>query len=84
LNYVIGFENQGNDNASRFTIKDKLPLNVTFNYPADIDAASLPAGVTHSYIAPSVANGFRGETFTIPDNLVKANLTPGLHLFVMK
>jgi uncharacterized repeat protein (TIGR01451 family) len=44
LNYVIGFENQGNDNASRFTIKDKLPLNVTFNHPADIDAASLPAG----------------------------------------
>jgi uncharacterized repeat protein (TIGR01451 family) len=43
MNYVIGFENQGNDNASQFTIKDKLPLGCNF-YPADIDAASLPAG----------------------------------------
>ncbi|MDG2433286.1 SprB repeat-containing protein, partial [Flavobacterium sp.] len=78
LYYVLGFENQGNDDAAQFTIKDKLPINVGFNYPADIDPSSLPPGVTHSYVAPSAANGFRGEiTFNIPNNLVKANLTPG-------
>jgi large repetitive protein len=72
LNYVIGFENQGNDDATGFTIKDILPKNVDFNYPGDIDLASLPAGVTHSYNA-----GTRTLLFNIPDALVKKNITPG-------
>lgn len=72
LNYVIGFENQGNDNATGFTIKDILPKNINFNYPSDIDLASLPAGVTHSYNAAT-----RTLIFNIPDALVKKSLTPG-------
>ncbi|MGL2992981.1 T9SS type B sorting domain-containing protein [Flavobacterium sp. TSSA_36] len=72
LNYVIGFENQGNDDATGFTIKDILPKNVDFNYPGDIDVASLPAGVTHSYNA-----GTRTLIFNIPDALVLKSLTPG-------
>lgn len=42
LNYVIGFQNIGNDDAQNFTIRDVLPVNVIFN-PADV---TLPAGVT--------------------------------------
>lgn len=43
LNYILGFQNLGNDNADTFTIKDVLPINIIFNYPADL--ASLPAGI---------------------------------------
>ena len=43
LNYVIGFQNTGNDNATNFTIRDILPINIIFNYPTDL---VLPAGVT--------------------------------------
>ncbi|SHG56134.1 gliding motility-associated C-terminal domain-containing protein [Flavobacterium micromati] len=70
LEYVIGFENQGNDDATNFTIKDILPNNIIFNYPADL--GTLPPGVTHSY---TPAN--RTLIFTIPNNLVVKNLTPG-------
>ncbi|QIH39003.1 T9SS type B sorting domain-containing protein [Flavobacterium sp. Sr18] len=72
LNYVIGFENQGNDDATGFTIKDILPKNVDFIYPDDIDGTSLPTGVTHSYNAIT-----RTLIFNIPDALVIKNLTPG-------
>jgi gliding motility-associated-like protein len=70
LNYVIGFENQGNDDATEFTIKDILPNNITFNYPADL--GTLPPGVTHTYNAAT-----RTIIFNIPNNLVTKNLTPG-------
>ncbi|WP_165688827.1 T9SS type B sorting domain-containing protein [Flavobacterium sp. A45] len=70
LNYTIGFENQGNDDATSFTIKDILPINVNFNYPADI--VSVPAGVTHTYNAAT-----RTIIFTIPNNLVQKTLVPG-------
>lgn len=43
LNYVIGFQNKGNDNATFFTIKDQLPVNTIFDYPTGM---TLPAGVT--------------------------------------
>jgi gliding motility-associated-like protein len=43
LNYVIGFQNTGNDNATNFQIRDILPINITFNYPDDL---ILPPGVT--------------------------------------
>ncbi|MFG6079020.1 hypothetical protein, partial [Erwinia sp. OPT-41] len=33
LNYEIGFKNTGNDNATSFTIRDQLPINIIFNYP---------------------------------------------------
>jgi uncharacterized repeat protein (TIGR01451 family) len=70
LEYVIGFENQGNDDATGFTIKDILPNNIIFNYPADI--GTLPPGVTHSYTPAT-----RTLIFNIPNNLVVKNLTPG-------
>lgn len=72
LNYVIGFENQGNDDATGFTIKDVLPKNIDFVYPDDIDLASLPTNVTHSYTEAT-----RTLIFNIPDALVKKSLTPG-------
>lgn len=68
LSYVIGFQNQGNDHATAFTITDQLPINTVFVYPNDIDVASLPTGVTHSYDATT-----RTITFTIPNNLVEIN-----------
>ncbi|WP_163398687.1 hypothetical protein, partial [Flavobacterium fluviatile] len=75
LNYLIGFQNQGNDNATNFTITDILPINTKFNYPADI--ASLPPNlvvngvtyrVTYSYDAAT-----RTITFTIPKEYVEIN-----------
>ncbi|WP_242206733.1 SprB repeat-containing protein, partial [Aestuariivivens insulae] len=44
LNYVIGFQNTGNDDTTNLTIKDVLPINIVFNYPEDI--IDLPSGVT--------------------------------------
>lgn len=65
LNYEIGFQNIGNDNATSFTISDVLPVNVVFN-PADLALpGALPPGVTFTFTAP------RTLTFTIPNNLVE-------------
>ncbi|MEN2414582.1 T9SS type B sorting domain-containing protein [Flavobacterium mesophilum] len=74
LNYVIGFENQGNDDAKEFVIKDVLPKNINFNFPGDI--TSLPTGMT---IANNVTYDAATRTilFKIPDALVKKNLIPG-------
>jgi len=33
LNYVIGFQNVGNDNATDFQIRDILPINIVYNHP---------------------------------------------------
>jgi gliding motility-associated-like protein len=65
LNYEIGFRNTGNDNATSLTIRDELPINIIFNYPADI--VSLPSGVTvQSYDAAT-----RNIVFAINNNVVK-------------
>ncbi|MDR7211318.1 T9SS type B sorting domain-containing protein [Flavobacterium piscis] len=65
LNYEIGFRNTGNDNATSFTIRDQLPINIIFNYPGDI--VSLPTGVTiQSYDATT-----RNIVFAIDNNVVK-------------
>lgn len=61
LDYIIGFQNTGNDDVANFTIRDVLPVNVTFN-PAGL---TLPPGVTYTYNA-----GTRTLVFTIPNNLV--------------
>ncbi|KRB54849.1 hypothetical protein ASD98_17590 [Flavobacterium sp. Root186] len=67
LNYEIGFKNTGNDNATSFTIRDQLPINIIFNYPADI--VSLPTGVTiQSYNAAT-----RNIVFAINSNIVKVD-----------
>jgi gliding motility-associated-like protein len=66
LNYVIGFQNTGNDNATNFQIRDILPINIIFNYPADL---VLPAGVTVVSYNPTT----REIIFDIEDYLVEEN-----------
>lgn len=43
LNYVIGFQNTGNDHATSLIIRDILPININFDYPSGL---TLPPGVT--------------------------------------
>ncbi|NRB60967.1 MAG: T9SS type B sorting domain-containing protein [Winogradskyella sp.] len=66
LNYVIGFQNTGNDNATNFQIRDILPINIVYNHPTDL---VLPPGVTvHSYDPVT-----RELIFDIDDSLVEEN-----------
>ncbi len=65
LVYVIGFQNVGNDDAQNFTIRDILPVNVTFDQLTT--AGALPAGVTiQSYNAAT-----REVVFAINNSLVQ-------------
>ncbi|MDG5491573.1 T9SS type B sorting domain-containing protein [Psychroserpens sp. SPM9] len=66
LNYVIGFQNTGNDNATNFQIRDVLPVNIIFNYPEDL---ILPPGVTVASYDPNT----REIIFNIEDYLVEEN-----------
>ena len=66
LNYVIGFQNTGNDNATNFQIRDILPINIIFNYPDDL---VLPAGVTVASYDPTT----REIIFDIDNSLVEEN-----------
>ena len=66
LNYIIGFQNTGNDDATNFQIRDILPINIVFNYPTDL---VLPAGVTVASYNP----GTREIIFDIADYLVEEN-----------
>ncbi|WP_179344969.1 T9SS type B sorting domain-containing protein [Winogradskyella ursingii] len=66
LNYVIGFQNTGNDNATNFQIRDVLPINIIFNYPTDL---VLPPGVTVQSYNPAT----REIIFSIEDYLVEEN-----------
>ncbi|MTD70268.1 hypothetical protein, partial [Flavobacterium sp. LC2016-13] len=75
LRYELSFQNEGNDNATTFTIVDQLPVNTNFNFPGDI--ISLPPGMT----IPTTAAGnqyvtynatARTLTFTIPNSYVTA------------
>ncbi|OMP29706.1 hypothetical protein [Mangrovimonas sp. DI 80] len=50
LNYIIGFQNTGNDHATNLEIKDILPINIIFNYPEDLE---LPEGVTAASYDPN-------------------------------
>ncbi len=62
LDYVLTFDNVGNDHAVNFTITDVLPVNTFFQ---TIDLSDVP-GATYVYDA---ATG--KVTITIPDDLVK-------------
>ncbi|WP_197276689.1 SprB repeat-containing protein, partial [Mangrovimonas sp. ST2L15] len=66
LNYVIGFQNVGNDHATNFQIRDVLPINIIFNYPEDL---VLPPGVTVASYDPIT----REIIFNIDDSLVEIN-----------
>ncbi|MEP2281216.1 SprB repeat-containing protein, partial [Maribacter sp.] len=61
-NYVLRFQNTGDDDATGFTIKNVLPDNVSLD---DINIDDAP-GVTNSYDEST-----RTITFTIPDTLVE-------------
>ena len=66
LNYVIGFQNIGNDNATNFQIRDVLPINIIFDFPSDL---ILPPGVTvNSWNALT-----RELIFDIDNSLVEEN-----------
>ncbi|GLU43242.1 T9SS type B sorting domain-containing protein [Allomuricauda sp. NBRC 101325] len=62
LDYVLSFQNIGNDDATGYTIRDVLPLNVTL----DESSISMPSGTTYTYNPAT-----REVTFTIPDALVE-------------
>ena len=64
LDYVLSFQNTGNDDATNYTIKDILPINVTL----DESNFSLPLGVTYEF-EPST----RTVVFTVPNNLIEEN-----------
>lgn len=66
LNYVIGFQNTGNDDATNFQIRDVLPINIIYNHPSD---SVLPAGVTVSSYNPVT----RELIFNIDNSLVEEN-----------
>ena len=62
LDYVITFQNIGNDDATNASIRDILPINTTF-ISADLSGAP---GVTYTH-DPSTDELF----FTLPDNLLQ-------------
>jgi gliding motility-associated-like protein len=66
LNYVIGFQNTGNDNATSFQIRDILPVNIIYNHPTDL---VLPVGVTVASYNPAT----RELILDIEDSLVEEN-----------
>ncbi|NQX85644.1 MAG: T9SS type B sorting domain-containing protein [Flavobacteriaceae bacterium] len=66
LNYVIAFQNTGNDHAVNFKIRDILPANINFNYP---DGLSLPEGVSVASYNPTT----REIIFDIDNTLVEEN-----------
>ncbi|WP_081820766.1 T9SS type B sorting domain-containing protein [Sediminibacter sp. Hel_I_10] len=67
LNYVIGFQNLGNDDATDFIIRDILPINIVFDYPNDV--ISLPPGVSvESYDAATREIIFRIEDYVVEEN----------------
>ena len=65
LNYVIGFHNSGNDDANNLTIRDVLPINIVFNYPADLGV--LPPGVTVQSYNPAT----REIIFNVDNSIVE-------------
>ena len=67
LYYTIAFQNKGNDDATNLTIRDILPTNIIFNYPADI--GFLPPGVTVQSYDPIT----RELIFRIDESIVEEN-----------
>jgi len=62
LDYVLSFENIGNDDATNYVLRDILPVNVTI----DESNLVLPPGVTYVYDPVS-----HEISFNIPDNIVE-------------
>ncbi len=64
LTYAIGYQNTGNDDATNFIIRDILPINTIFDYPAGL---TLPPGVTVQSYTPAT----RELIFSIEDSYVE-------------
>ncbi|MEC7769964.1 MAG: T9SS type B sorting domain-containing protein [Bacteroidota bacterium] len=62
LDYVLTFQNVGNDDAVNYTIRDVLPINVTL----DESSINMPAGVTYTYDPAT-----RTVLFTVPDSIIE-------------
>ncbi|MEX0315552.1 MAG: hypothetical protein AB3N18_15350, partial [Allomuricauda sp.] len=62
LDYVLSFVNNGNDDATNYTIRDVLPVNTTLQETF----ITLPPGVTYTFNAAT-----REIIFSVPDNLVE-------------
>jgi gliding motility-associated-like protein/uncharacterized repeat protein (TIGR01451 family) len=62
LDYVLSFENVGNDDAINYTIRDVLPINVTL----DESSIVMPPGATYTFDPAT-----RTVVFSIPDGLVE-------------
>ncbi|MDP5230965.1 MAG: T9SS type B sorting domain-containing protein [Cellulophaga sp.] len=60
--YVLRFQNTGDDNAVNYSIRDILPNNVTFN---DVDVSNAP-GTTFAFDLPS-----QTLTLNVPNELVE-------------
>lgn len=62
LDYVLYFTNYGNDDATNYTIRDVLPINVT------LDEANLvmPPGTTYTFDPAT-----RTINFSVPDNIIE-------------
>jgi len=67
LDYVLTFQNIGNDDADNYTIRDILPINVTLDELNMI----LPTGVTYTFNPAT-----RTVVFSIPNNIVEEGDTP--------
>lgn len=65
LNYIIGFQNTGNDDANNLIIRDILPVNVIYNHPTDLGV--LPPGVTVQSYNP----GTRELVFSVDNSIVE-------------
>ena len=71
LDYVLTYQNIGNDDGDNYTIRDILPVNVSPpDGRTDFIAAdfSLPPGVTYVYNSAT-----REVVFTIPNDLIEEN-----------
>jgi len=67
LNYVIGFQNTGNDDTTNLIIRDILPINIVFDYPAGLGV--LPPGVT----VQSYNSTTREIVFSVDNSVVEQN-----------
>lgn len=65
LDYVLSFENIGNDDASNYTIRDILPINVTLDEAYFLTSGSLPTDVSYTFDPAT-----RTVIFSIPNDLV--------------
>ncbi|BDW92381.1 hypothetical protein MACH07_12130 [Flagellimonas marinaquae] len=69
LDYVLTFQNVGNDDATNYTIRDVLPINVTL----DESSITMPSGVTYTFDPAT-----RTIVFTIPDDIVEEGDPPAV------